>query len=183
MTLLCVRMPVLGNTLTRPRVLGQLPLPSSKAVHRTSHVRRVSSHFVDLKKGPSASLSDRCAKAVRRLSDALPLRHFLESKRNHEIEADADFLDDFIATDLTSLTFASERGYDELSAPPFIIFDDSPARIMWDIVMAFLIMFYVFVVPIRIAFMKTTSSDFMKVEGSWLVFDIISDIAFWLDIG
>ena len=76
-------------------------------------------------------------------------------------------LGEFAAHDLSSLTAAFDRSTDELSAPPFILLDDSPIRVTWDLCMATLIVFYVFVVPLRVSFGKTSTGHFIEASGGW----------------
>ena len=56
------------------------------------------------------------------------------------------------------------------------------SQMRWDLLMALLIVFYMFVVPMRIAFDATAKGTFINGEGGWFVFDLASDSLFILDI-
>jgi hypothetical protein len=116
------------------------------------------------------------APAYRRVRNGL-----IKGRRGREIENErVDALDEFIARDLSSQY--SDYTDDDGKTPPMIVFDDAPFRICWDLLMGSLIIFYVIVVPLRMAFGNTASSDFITTRGRWYYFDLVADLGFLLDI-
>ena len=113
--------------------------------------------------------------------------------RQKELNAEhhrTDKLDEFISRDLSQLStaFANDPSADELeaknrSAAEFVLLDDSAFRISWDLLSMLLIVFYVFVVPLRMSFDTTaTSSPFVMASGGWYYFDLSADMLFLVDI-
>ena len=107
------------------------------------------------------------------------------SQRAAAVErAEGDLLDDFISKDLTGISVATHAlsTTEESEKPPFVFFDDAPVRLIWDCMLFALIMFYVCVVPLRVAFSSTTGGDFIHSRGTWFALDLSSDLIFIMDI-
>lgn len=65
----------------------------------------------------------------------------------------------------------------------YYVLPDHPYYMAWTVVTAFFIVFYLFVVPVRIGFSKwTPTNDFVQGQGGWLVFDLCADGIFILDL-
>ena len=64
-----------------------------------------------------------------------------------------------------------------------IFLPSAPGRLMWDVLVALMIIYYVIVVPMRLAFEPHNSTvDMITGRGAWLVLDIIFDLMFVTDI-
>lgn len=69
----------------------------------------------------------------------------------------------------------------------FLILENSKMRVRWDILITILVMFYILAVPLRMSFRDTVPTSsygyaFVRTEGGWLVFDLLSDVIFILDL-
>ena len=83
--------------------------------------------------------------------------------------------------------FAVHDDNDSTEDIPFVLAEDSRARLRWDMLITFLIAFYIVVVPLRIAFedsvpLGSPTKLFLTSGGGWHVVDVLSDLVFIFDI-
>lgn len=78
----------------------------------------------------------------------------------------------------------SEQKAEQGQSTKWILLEDSKYRLYWDFVIALLIVFYMFVVPLRLAFATTCEDDaFAQGQQGWFWLDLTADIFFMIDIG
>ena len=64
-----------------------------------------------------------------------------------------------------------------------IFLPSAPGRLLWDVVVALMIVYYLIVVPMRLAFEPHNATvDLITGRGSWLILDLLFDLMFLTDI-
>lgn len=85
-------------------------------------------------------------------------------------------------------TKSDEVTSDEVKLPFMMISERNPKRMIWDISLAFIIVFYAIVVPLRICFEATVfkggggALSLLRSTAGWSWFDAFNDIIFGIDI-
>jgi CRP-like cAMP-binding protein len=111
-------------------------------------------------------------------------------------ERDRDPIETFLRkVDMTNVNKHGGANVDELdsSVPSllqcsikgkFLIFlPSAPGRLLWDVIVAIMIVYYLIVVPMRLAFEPHNAAvDLITGKGVWLVVDILFDLMFLTDI-
>ena len=103
-----------------------------------------------------------------------------------------DALEKMLGTNMNKAAFSHTSdlvnmlNYDRV--PPYMIKPDASWKLGWDLTGLFLIVFYMFIVPMRLAFSDTVpkrdvaSFEFLNGLGFWFALDIMSDFFFLADI-
>lgn len=137
----------------------------------------------------------------RRVSVLKSTRNLMASlriERKKSKSAEADPIEHFLRkVDTSSMTLKNadglelddEEGYVphalqcQLKGKTCIFLPSAPGRLLWDVMIAIMILYYLFMVPLRIAFdIHNPDNHALTGQGGWLALDIIFDVLFLVDI-